>query len=115
MQGEKNFFTLGAWVYTVSICALNLFVFSWLATIPAWHLQRTGLVRGGTPVASLDDEWTLGRAIVDFVLHILVIEVRRRAEGERPRLRRASGCGCGRSVPPALRDAASRAAAEYRA
>ena len=74
VQGEKNFFTLGAWVYTVSICALNLFVFSWLATVPAWHLQRSGLVRGGTPVASLDDEWTLGRAVIDFGLHILVIE-----------------------------------------
>ena len=42
VQGHKNFFTPGEWTYTVSIALGNMFIFSWLATVPIWHLQRSG-------------------------------------------------------------------------
>ena len=45
VQGDKNFFSIFDWACTVSMVAANLFIFSWLATLPAWHMQRTGLVR----------------------------------------------------------------------
>ena len=61
VQGEKNYFTASEWLQTVSVVIVNLFLFSWFATLPAWHLQRSGVLRGGSPLTTLTDSFSLGR------------------------------------------------------
>jgi len=75
VQGEKNFMTLREWVYTVAIAVGNLLIFGWFAALPAWWLQRSGVLRGGSAVATLEDAFSLRWAICHFLAHILVIEV----------------------------------------
>jgi len=75
VQGEKNYFTVAEWLYTVSVCAANVFVFSWVATVPCWHVQRSGLLRHGSAVTALSEPFEFGSAVIDFMWHILIIEV----------------------------------------
>ncbi len=74
-QGHRSYFTLREWLQAVGVSTVNMWVFSWFVTVPTWHLQRTGALRGSTPVASLGDEFVLSTACVHFCVHAVVIDV----------------------------------------
>lgn len=74
-QGSRSFFTLKEWLDAVTISTVNMWVFSWLVVVPTWHIQRTGMLRGGTPVASLEDQFVLWHGVLQFIAHACIIDV----------------------------------------
>ena len=74
-QSHRSYFTGREWLQAFAVAMLNLLCFSWFAVIPAWCLQRGGLLRGGTPVATLEDEWRLPAAALHHLAHGVVIDV----------------------------------------
>ena len=63
VQGTRSMFTPREWLTAFGVSALNMLAFSWLATVPSYHLQRSGLLRGGTPMPGFLDAWEPGAAL----------------------------------------------------
>jgi len=74
-QGNRSYFTLKQWLDAVSVSSVNMWLFSWMVTIPTWHIHRTGVLRGGTPVASINDSFVLSRAVLNFFIHAVIIDI----------------------------------------
>jgi methylsterol monooxygenase len=74
-QGARSYFTPYEWLQAVGLSSFNMAFSSWLVTVPAWHLQRSGLLRGGTPVAQPEDPFDLRMALVHFLAHAVIIDV----------------------------------------
>lgn len=74
VQGDQNFFTTAEWLQAVLVSFANLFFFSWFATIPAYQLQRSGILRGGTPIATMEDPFDLPMAVLHTACHGLIID-----------------------------------------
>ena len=74
-QGSRSFFTLKEWLDAVTVSTVNMFVFSWIVMVPTWHMQRTGVLRGGTPVATLEDPFIFSHALLHLFAHACIIDV----------------------------------------
>jgi len=75
VQGHKAFFTANQWLQAVAVSAVNMLGFSWFATIPAWQIQKSGVLRGWTPLATMQDPLHLPAELANLLVHVLVIEV----------------------------------------
>ncbi len=74
VQGLKSYFTLPQWMDAVGLSLVNMFVFSWAVMLPVWHVQFNGVLRGGTPVASMSDEFDIKIAAFHLILHFFIID-----------------------------------------
>jgi len=75
VQGHRNYFSVREWFLTLFVCLGNLFLFSWFATVPVWWLHRNGTLRAGTPMASMDQLFSLPMAVAHVACHGLIIDV----------------------------------------
>ncbi|KAL7531670.1 hypothetical protein ACHAWF_003867 [Thalassiosira exigua] len=75
LQGHRSFVTLGEWLQAATVSIINLACFSWFVTIPVYHVQRMGILRGGSPMTSRDDEFVLSTAIKDVFVHVIVVDL----------------------------------------
>lgn len=74
-QGSRSFFTFREWLDAVGVSTVNMWLFSWLVLIPTWHMQRSGVLRGGTPVALVSDPFVLWHAVLHLIAHACIIDV----------------------------------------
>jgi len=73
-QGHKSYFSLSEWLQAAGVGSLNLFFFSFFATIPIYQIQKSGVLRGWTPMTTEDDTFDVLQAVGHLFVHALVIE-----------------------------------------
>jgi len=73
-QGHKSYFSVGEWLQAAGVGSLNLVFFSFFATIPIYQIQKSGILRGWTPMATEEDEFDVMQAVGNMIIHALVIE-----------------------------------------
>ena len=74
-QGARSYFSRAEWLEATGMSLMNLAFFSWFATIPAWMLQSSGVLRGRTKLTSMDEDLHLPTALVHFALHGVIIDI----------------------------------------
>ena len=63
------------WLQASGVGLINLFLFSWFATLPAWQIQRDGVLRGRTRVATEEDTFDIWMALFHFGVHAVVVDI----------------------------------------
>jgi len=75
-QGAKSFFTCTEWAEAVGMSLLNFFIFSWLVTVPTYYyIQKEGMLRGGSAMHPVEENFSYLWAAVHFVAHVNIIDV----------------------------------------
>lgn len=73
-QEEKSFFSIATWIEVMCVAFVNLWFFSHFITIPMYWIQREGILRGGTPMTKVSDEFDIKMAVVHYLIHAFVID-----------------------------------------